>query len=308
MCLCYLHMFYYVVFVLLILLCFLLILSLFTVKQQSIAIIELFGKFSRTAKPGLNIKIPIFETIASKVNLRIQQLNVTVETKTKDNVFVRVVVAVQYFVLPEKVYQAYYFLSNPEEQITSFVFDVVRSTVPTIILDDVFEKKDDIADAVKKELSQVMSEFGYDILKALVTDIEPDEKVKSAMNEINAAQRLRVAATEKGEAEKILKVKQAEADAQSKALSGKGIADQRMAIINGLKESVDDFQKSVPGTNTNDVMNLVLITQYFDTLKEIGSGSKTNTILLPHSPGIIGDLTDQIRQAIITGNEATKEK
>ncbi len=296
----------FLIYLLVLLLISIVFLGLYTVKQQNVAIIELFGKFSRAGNPGLNFKIPFFERVAGRVNLRIQQLDVNVETKTKDNVFVKVVVSVQYFVVPEKVYQAFYYLSNPQEQITSFVFDVVRSTVPTIILDDVFEKKDDIADAVKKELSQVMGEFGYDILKALVTDIEPDEKVKDAMNEINAAQRLRVAATEKGEAEKILKVKQAEADAESKALSGKGIADQRMAIINGLKESVDDFQKSIPGTNANDVMNLVLITQYFDTLKDMGSTSKTNTILLPHSPGTLGQLTDEIRKAIISGSEATK--
>jgi regulator of protease activity HflC (stomatin/prohibitin superfamily) len=285
----------------------LVIIGIFTVKQQNVAIIERFGKFVRTAKPGLNYRIPFLEGIAGRVSLRVQQLDVEIESKTKDNVFVKIIVSVQYFVLPEKVYQAFYYLENPTEQIRSFVFDTVRSTVPTIILDNVFEKKDEIADAVKKELSAVMDEFGYDILKALVTDIEPDTKVKSAMNEINAAQRLRVAASEKGEADKILRVKEAEAEAESKALNGKGIADQRMAIVNGLRDSVNDFKKKIPGVQAGEVMNLVLITQYFDTLKEIGGSQNNSTILLPHSPGAIGELTDQIRQSIITGIETTKK-
>ena len=188
-------------------------------------------------------------------------------------------------------------------QITSFVFDVVRAQVPKIKLDDVFEKKDDIADVVKVELSHVMEGFGYGILKALVTDIEPDARVKEAMNEINAAQRMRVAATEKGEAERILKVKAAEGDAQSKALAGKGIADQRSAIVAGLRDSVDEFRRSVPGTTAKDVMNLVLMTQYFDMLKEIGASSRSNAILIPHSPGNLVNLTDQIRNAMIEADQ-----
>jgi regulator of protease activity HflC (stomatin/prohibitin superfamily) len=226
-----------------------------------------------------------------------------VETKTQDNVFVRVVVSVQYFVPPDKVYDAFYRLDDPVNQIRAFVFDVVRARVPQIRLDDVFEKKDEIATAVREELSQVMDDFGYGIVKALVTDIDPDAKVKAAMNEINAAQRMRVAATEKGEADKILQVKAAEAEAESKALSGRGIADQRRAIIEGLRESVDEFQRTVSGTSTQDVMNLILLTQYFDTLKEMGNSSKTNTILIPHSPGHLGELAAQIRQAVITANE-----
>jgi regulator of protease activity HflC (stomatin/prohibitin superfamily) len=204
---------------------------------------------------------------------------------------------------PEKVYDAFYKLDDPVNQIRAFVFDVVRARVPQIKLDDVFEKKDEIATAVKEELSHVMDDFGYGIVKALVTDIDPDAKVKAAMNEINAAQRLRVAATEKGEAEKILQVKAAEADAESKALSGRGIADQRRAIVEGLRESVDEFQKTVPGTTPQDVMNIILMTQYFDTLKELGQASKTNTILIPHSPGHLGELAAQIREAFITANE-----
>jgi regulator of protease activity HflC (stomatin/prohibitin superfamily) len=279
----------------------------FTVNQQTAVIVQRFGKFARVAQPGLNFKTPFIETIAGRINLRVQQLDVRVETKTEDNVFVHVIVAVQYHVLPDKVYDAFYRLSNANTQITAFVFDVVRARVPRIKLDDLFEKKDEIADAVKNELSHVMYDFGYGIVKALVTDIDPDAKVKQSMNEINAAQRLRVAATEKGEADRILKVKAAEAEAQSKALQGKGIADQRRAIVDGLRESVDEFQKSVPGTSAQDVMNLVLMTQYFDTLKEIGATSATNTILIPHSPGNLTDLSTQLRNAMMTAELATRD-
>lgn len=238
--------------------------------------------------------------------MRVRQLDIPVETKTKDNVFVKVVISVQYRALEDRIYEAFYKLENPEQQIRAFIFDVVRAQVPKTILDDVFERKDEIANAVESELSEMMSSFGYGIVKALVTDIDPDAKVKAAMNEINEAQRMRVAANERGEAEKILKVKQAEADALSKALQGKGIADQRSAIVSGLRDSVDAFQKSIPGTSATDVMNLVLMTQYFDTLKEIGASSKSNTILIPHSPGHLTSLTEQLRNAIIEGGEVTK--
>jgi regulator of protease activity HflC (stomatin/prohibitin superfamily) len=280
---------------------------LFTVNQQTAVIVQRFGKFARVALPGLNFRIPLVEMIAGRINLRLQQLDVKVETKTEDNVFVHVIVAVQYHVLPEKVYEAFYRLADANTQITAFVFDVVRARVPKIKLDDLFEKKDEIADAVKNELSHVMYDFGYGIVKALVTDIEPDHTVKEAMNAINAAQRMRIAATEKGEADRILKVKAAEAEAQSKALQGKGIADQRRAIVDGLRESVDEFQKSVPGSTAQDVMNLVLMTQYFDTLKEIGASSVSNTILIPHSPGTLSDLSAQMRNAMMVADAAAHD-
>lgn len=279
--------------------------GLFVVRQQTSAIVERFGKFNRIASAGLNFKIPLIDRIAGRLSLRIQQLDVRIETKTKDNVFIVCVVSVQYHVLPGKVVDAFYRLQNPREQITSFVFDTVRARVPAIILDDVFEKKDDIALAVKAELDAVMDDFGYGIIKALVTDIDPDAKVKSSMNEINAAQRLREAAIQQAEADKIRVVKAAEGEAESKALQGKGIADQRKAIIDGLKESVENFQTSIDGTNAHDVMNLVLMTQYFDTLKDIGLSGKSNTILIPHSPGGMGDISDQMRNAIITANEVS---
>lgn len=276
--------------------------TLFTVEQQTAAVVQRFGKFVRIAKPGLNVKVPFIDAVAGRLNLRVQQLDVKVETKTEDNVFVTVVVSVQYFVIPDKSYEAFYRLADPHSQITSFVFDVVRARVPKIKLDDVFEKKDEIAGAVKSELAEVMDDFGYGIVKALVTDIDPDAKVKTAMNEINAAQRLRVAASERGEADRILKVKAAEAEAQSKALQGRGIADQRKAIVDGLRDSVEHFRHGVPGATAHDVMSLVLLTQYFDTLKEIGQASKTNTVLIPHSPGGLSDLMTQVRSALISAD------
>ena len=285
---------------------FLLTNTFFTVNQQTTAVVQRLGKFLREAGPGLHLMIPFVDRIVERVNLRVQQLDVKIETKTEDNVFVQMVVAVQYFVLPEKVYDAFYKLDDANRQITSFVFDVVRAQVPKIKLDDVFAKKDDIANIVKSELAQVMEGFGYGIMKALVTDIDPDARVKESMNEINAAQRMRVAATEKGEADRIMKVKAAEGDAQSKALQGRGIADQRQAIVAGLRDSVDEFQKAVAGTTAKDVMNLVLMTQYFDMLKDIGASSRTNAILIPHSPGNLASLTEQMRNAMIEADQTVR--
>lgn len=273
----------------------------FTVKQATAAIVERFGKFDRIAGPGLHFKLPV-ESVTARVSLRVQQLSVNVETKTADDVFVRVAVAVQYFVMPDKVKEAFYLLQNPAIQIEAYVYDEVRATVPRMPLDEVFQNKDKIAVAVSDGLSEVMSQYGYSIVKALVNDIDPDAKVKVAMNEINAAQRMRRAAEEKGEAEKILRVKQAEAEAESKILQGKGIAGQRAAIVNGLRDSVEEFQRGVPGVTANDVMQLVLMTQYFDTLKELGQSSNTNTIMVPHTPGAVASFSEQIQNALIAGN------
>jgi len=279
-------------------------LTFFIVEQQKVAIVETFGRFSRKAGAGLHFKIPLVERIAGKVSLRIQQLDVKAETKTHDNVFVQITVSVQYFVIPGKVYEAFYKLDDPTLQINSYVFDVIRSRVPRITIDKLFEEKEEIAKAIKEELNDTMTQFGFEILNSLVTDIDPDQKVKIAMNEINAAERMKVAAKEKAEASKIMKVKEAEADAESKALQGRGIADQRLAIVQGLRESVEDFQDGVAGTTAQDVMNLVLMTQYFDTLQALGSTS--NTILIPHSPGGMHDLMDQMRSAIIQANEVER--
>ena len=277
----------------------------FIVKQQTVAIIERLGKFNRIAKPGLNFKLPLIETLRSHLSLRIHQLNVEVETKTRDNVFITIVIAVQYRVLETKIYEAFYILQDPIEQIKAFVFDLVRAQVPVMNLDDVFSRKDDIADAIKNELEITMAGFGYEIIKALVTDINPDANVKSAMNEINTAQRLRVAATERGEAEKILKVKQAEAEAEAAVLQGKGIAGQRQAIIEGLGQSVDEFVRHT-GTSASSVMDMVLLIQYIDTLRDIGANSKSNIVFVPHSPGNLSSISDQLRESIFASDMLKK--
>ncbi len=292
--------------VVLVLVLFLLFDSIFTVATAQAVVLQRFGKFLRVANAGLNFKLPIFDTITARINLRVQQLDMEIETKTKDNVFVRIPVSIQYHVMPDKVYEAFYKLNDPSQQIQSFVFNVILGHVPKMNLDEAFLQQADIAMAVKSELDAIMADFGYNITKALVTDIKPDDKVKAAMNDINAAQREQVAANARGEAEKILKVKQAEADAQSKALQGQGIANQRKAIISGLQESVELFQKSVPGATPTDVLTLVMMTQYLDTLKEIGANSRTNTIMTPHSPGGLSEFFSELRNAVLLGMEAAQ--
>ncbi len=275
----------------------------FQVRTAEAVVIQRMGKFLRVANAGINFKLPWLDQIASRIDLRVQQLALDVETKTKDNVFVKIPVSVQYHVIPEKVYEAFYKLANPKQQISSYVFNVILGHVPKMILDDAFLQQSDIAIAIKEGLDDVMKTYGYAIDQALVTDIEPDEKVKAAMNDINAAQREQVAATARGEAEKILKVKQAEAEAQSKALQGQGIANQRKAIIEGLKDSVEAFSKAVEGSTPRDVMMLVLVTQYLDTMKEIGASDKSNTLFVSHSPAAIGDLFRQMQEAIMIGQK-----
>lgn len=272
-------------------------------QQQTCAVIERFGKFHRVINPGLSFIVPIVDNELTRLSFRINQLNVSVETKTQDNVFVNIIVAVQFKILPSKVYEACYMLQDPESQITAFVFDLIRAQVPNLTLDDVFSKKDDIANAVKADLEAPMREFGYEIIKTLVTDINPDANVKAAMNEINTALRLKLAAVEKGEAEKILKIKQAEAEAESSILHGKGIAGQRKAIIEGLGESVENFVSQIPGAQAQHVMDMVLLIQYIDTLKEIGGNSKSNVVFVPHSPGNVGGLSEQIRETIFSAKE-----
>jgi regulator of protease activity HflC (stomatin/prohibitin superfamily) len=277
--------------------------GILVVRQQTCAVIERFGRFLRIAQPGLNWRVPIVDRVLAKLSFRIQQLDVAVETKTKDNVFVNIVVAVQFNILKNKVFEACYTLNDPEYQIKAFVFDLVRAHVPKLELDDVFSKKDDIADAVKAELEKPMSEFGYGIIKALITDINPDKNVKAAMNEINTAQRLRVAAAEKGEADRILRVKQAEAEAEASILHGKGIAGQRQAIIEGLGHSEEGFINHIPGADASSVMEMVMLIQYVDTLKEIGANAKSNVVFVSHSPGEIANVGDQIREAVFSANE-----
>ena len=282
--------------------------SYFTVQQQSRALIERFGKYVRTAKPGLNFKIPYIEGVVQRVSLRVQQLIVEVETKTLDNVFVKLFVAVQFRVVEGSEADSYYKLQDHVEQIKSYVLDVVRAKVPRMNLDEVFEKKDDIGTAVKSELDVSMKIYGFEIPNALVTDVNPADNVKAAMNEIQTQQRLQVAANAKGEANKILVVKNAEAEAESKRLQGEGIAKQRRAIVDGLRESIAAFTDKVSTVNEHEVLNLVLLTQYFDTLKEIGVSAGSKVILTPHAPGGMTDITDQLRTAIIQGSEAVEKK
>ena len=278
--------------------------SFFTVNTAQVAVITRFGKFLRVADPGLNWKMPYFDTVAGLVSLRVNQITLTMETKTKDNVFVTIPISVQNRVRPEKVYDAYYKLSDPVAQIKSYVEQVILGHVPGMTLDEVFASQSSIAAAVKLELDADMATFGYEIVNVLVTDIIPDAKVKSAMNDINAAQREQVAANARGEAEKILVVKKAEAEAESKALQGQGIANQRKAIIEGLQVSIEQFQKVVDGASSRDVMQLVLVTQYFDTLKSIGENDKTNTLFLAHSPAAVKDVSDQIMESMLVAERA----
>ena len=273
--------------------------SFFTVNTAQVAVITRFGKFLRVAEPGLNWKRPFFDAVAGMVSLRVNQITLTMETKTRDNVFVTIPISVQNRVRPEKVYDAYYKLADPTAQIKSYVEQVILGHVPGMTLDEVFASQSSIAAAVKQELDADMAGFGYEIVNVLVTDIVPDAKVKSAMNDINAAQREQVAANARGEAEKILVVKKAEAEAESKALQGQGIANQRKAIIEGLQVSIEQFQKVVDGASAKEVMQLVMVTQYFDTLKSIGESDRTNTLFLAHSPGVVKDLSDQILQSMV---------
>ncbi len=259
-----------------------LISAFFIVKQQTAAIIERFGKFHSIRQSGLHLKIPLVDRIAGRLSLKIQQLDVIVETKTKDDVFVRLKVSVQYKVIKEKVYDAFYKLDYPHDQITSYVFDVVRAEVPKMILDDVFLKKDDIAIAVKRELNEAMLDYGYDIIKTLVTDIDPDAQVKEAMNRINASEREKIAAQFEGDAARILIVEKAKAEAESKRLQGQGIADQRREIARGLEESVEVLNKV--GINSQEASALIVVTQHYDTLQSIGQETNSNLILLPNSP------------------------
>jgi regulator of protease activity HflC (stomatin/prohibitin superfamily) len=275
--------------------------SFFTINTAERGVVERFNKFSRIAGPGLSLKVPFVETV-QRVDMRVQELPFKIETKTKDNVFVVIPVSVQYQVLAEKVSDAYYKLTDPKKQIESYVYNVILGHVPKLALDEAYLEKDQIAKAVKDELDATMENFGFAIVRALVTDIVPDARVKAAMNEINAARREQEAALAKGEADKTIAVKKAEAEAESKRLQGEGIAAQRKAIIAGLKESVEDFQKVVEGTTARDVMTLVLLTQYLDTLKEIGASANSNTIMLSHAPGEMRNLREQISQAIMVGD------
>ena len=280
---------------------FVLLLAFFIVKQQSAAIIERFGKFQSIRHSGLQLKIPLIDRVAGRLSLKIQQLDVIVETKTLDDVFVRLKISVQYKVVKEKVYEAFYKLDYPHEQITSYVFDVVRAEVPKMKLDDVFVKKDDVAIAVKTELNEAMMDYGYDIIKTLVTDIDPDAQVKEAMNRINASEREKIAAQFEGDAARILIVEKAKAEAESKRLQGQGIADQRREIARGLEESVEVLNKV--GINSQEASALIVVTQHYDTLQSIGGESNSNLILLPNSPQAGSNMLNDMVASFTASNQ-----
>ena len=275
--------------------------AFFIVKQQTAAVIERFGRFQSIRQSGLQLKIPLIDRIAGRLSLKIQQLDVIVETKTLDDVFVRLKISVQYKVVKEKVYEAFYKLDYPHEQITSYVFDVVRAEVPKMKLDDVFVKKDDIAIAVKTELNEAMMDYGYDIIKTLVTDIDPDAQVKEAMNRINASEREKIAAQFEGDAARILIVEKAKAEAESKRLQGQGIADQRREIARGLEESVEVLNKV--GINSQEASALIVVTQHYDTLQSIGGESNSNLILLPNSPQAGSNMLNDMVASFTASNQ-----
>ncbi len=280
------------------------------VKQQQEGVLQRLGKYQRTLGPGFHFKVPIIDRVAGRVNLKTQQLDVNVETKTKDDVFVHLKVSVQYFILKSKVYEAFYELDDPKTQITSYVFDVVRAEVPKMKLDEVFARKDDVAIAIKSELSDAMDGYGYGIMKALVTDIDPDKQVKMAMNRINAAEREKVAAQYEAEAERIKIVAIAQAEAESKKLQGQGIADQRREIAKGLEDSVEALNKV--GINSQEASALIVVTQHYDTLQAMGTSSRSNLILLPNSPSnasdMMGEMITSFTAASMMGDDMQKSK
>lgn len=288
-------------YILLIIGLFIFLSSFFTVKQQTAAIIERFGKFQSIRHAGLHLKIPVIDKIAGRLNLKIQQLDVIIETKTKENVFVKMKVSVQFKVIQEKVYEAFYKLEYPHDQITSYVFDVVRAEVPKLKLDDVFERKDDIAIAVKRELNEAMTTYGYDIINTLITDIDPDIQVKNAMNRINAADREKSAAEYEAEAQRIRIVAKAKAEAESKRLQGQGIADQRREIARGLVESVDVLNQV--GINSQEASALIVVTQHYDTLQAIGGDTNSNLILLPNSPQAGSEMLNNMVASFVASNQ-----
>ena len=279
--------------------------TFFIVKQQTAAVIERFGKFTSVRQSGLHIKIPVIDRVSGRVSLKVQQLDVVVETKTKDDVFVKLKVSVQFKVIKDKVYDSFYKLDFPQEQMNAYVFDVVRAEVPKMILDDVFEKKDDIAIAVKGELNEAMKNYGFDIIKTLVTDIDPDAQVKESMNRINASEREKVAAQFEGDAQRILIVERAKAEAESKRLQGQGIADQRREIARGLEDSVKVLNNV--DINSQEASALIVVTQHYDTLQSVGSASNSNLILMPNSPQAGSEMLNNMVASFTASNQIGEE-
>ena len=285
---------------------FLLVTGLFTVNQQTRAIVERFGKYHAIAPPGLNFKVPIIDRISGRVTHRVRELEIKVESKTRDDVFVDLLIAVQFYVQEsdDAVLAAHYKLMNPHQQISSYVFDTVRALVPDMLVDHVFSEKEKIAQAVKERLEDTMQQFGYTIIQSLVNDIQPDAKVKAAMNQVNASARMKEAAKNEAEAQKIRTIAEAEAEARAKELQGVGIARQRLAIANGLKESVEACAEA--GISPEEATKMVLLTQHYDTVTSVGAHSKSTIMMIPYTPDGMSQVGDQITQALLVTNEAEK--
>ena len=279
--------------------------AFFLVEQQTNAIVERFGKFNSIHPPGLNILIPFVDRVAKVISLRIRQLDVLVETKTLDNVFVKLRISVQFQVIQKSVFDACYKLDDPERQINSYIFDVVRAEVPKMGLDDVFVKKDEVAIAIRKELLDAMRGYGYDIVKALVTDIDPDTDVKMAMNRINAAERNKKAAEYEAEAEKIKMVKKAEAESQSKKLQGQGIADQRREIARGLEDSIKLL--GGVGVVAREASALIIVTQHYDSLQAIGGNNRSNLLLMPSTPDAATQMLTTLTASFAAAAKSTEK-
>ena len=277
----------------------LLISSIYVVRQQSVAIIERFGRYQKTSSSGMNFRIPFgIDKIAARVQLRLLQSDIVVETKTQDNVFVTMNVATQYRVNENNVTDAYYKLMRPESQIKSYIEDALRSSVPKLTLDELFEKKDEIALEVQKQVAEEMSTYGYIIVKTLITKVEPDAEVKQSMNEINAAQRKRVAAQELAEADNIKIVTAAEAEAEKDRLHGVGIAEQRKAIVDGLADSIKELKGANVELTEEQIMSILLTNQYLDTLNNFADKQGNNTIFLPANPDGVESIRTQILSAL----------
>ncbi|XOW23705.1 SPFH domain-containing protein [Lactococcus lactis] len=270
----------------------------FVVKQQTVAIVERFGKYQFTANPGFHLKLPWgIDRIAARVQLRLLQTEMTVETKTADNVFVTMNIATQYRVNEQSIKDAYYKLMNPGEQIKAYIEDALRSAVPKLTLDDVFEKKDEIALEVQKTVAEEM-QYGY-IIETLITKVD-DAEVKQSMNEINAAQRKQDASQMLANANKIQVVTAAEAEAEKDRLHGVGIAEQRKAIVDGLAQQITEIKKLGVALDEEQIMAILLTNQYLDTLNQFAAGGNS-TIFLPSGAEGAESLRTQILSAIKAG-------
>ena len=272
--------------------------TLYVVRQQTVVIIERFGKYQTTSGSGMHVRLPFgIDKIAARIQLRLLQSEIVVETKTKDNVFVTLNVATQYRVNEQNVTDSYYKLMRPEAQIKSYIEDALRSSVPKLTLDELFEKKAEIALEVQHQVAEEMSTYGYLIVKTLITKVEPDAEVKQSMNEINAAQRKRVAAQELANADKIKIVTAAEAEAEKDRLHGVGIAQQRKAIVDGLAESIQELKDANVGMTEEQIMSILLTNQYLDTLNTFAAKGN-QTLFLPNHPEGIEDIRTQILSSL----------